>query len=86
MTVKINKRVFNEAVEMLDGQGYLFDREQAWAEIAWADSEHDDWQETVNGWDATAYAEFIVSWMGLLDEANRAATDAAAEDAEAALV
>ena len=83
MTVKINKRVFNEAVEMLDGQGYLFDREQAAAEIAWADSEHDDWQATVDGWDATAMAEFLVGWMELTDEANRAATDAAAEDAEA---
>lgn len=78
MTVKINKRVFNEAVKMLDSQGYLFDREQAWAEIAWADTEHENWAETVAAWDATAMAEFLVGWMEL--------TDAAAEDAEAALV
>ena len=85
MTVKINKRVFNEAVKMLDSQGYLFDREQAWAEIAWADSEHENWAETVAAWDATAMAEFLVGWMELTDEANRKATDAAAEDAEAEL-
>jgi len=82
MTVKINKRVFAEAVEMLDKQGYLFDREQAWAEIAWADSEHENWQETVDGWDANTMAEFIVSWMELTDEANRKATDAAEADGE----
>ena len=82
MTVKINKAVFAEAVEMLDKQGYLFDRDQARAEIAWADSEHENWQETVDGWDADAMAEFLVGWMSLLDEANRAATDAAEADSE----
>lgn len=82
MTVKINKKVFERAVEKLDRQGYLFDREQAWAEIAWADTEHENWQDTVDGWDADAMAEFLVGWMDLTDEANRAATDAAEADGE----
>jgi len=80
--VTVDSMVFDEACYLLDKKGYLFDRDQAMAEIVFADGEIDDWQNKLNYMDAEAMADWLEDWIGLTDEANEAFTTAEMADAE----
>lgn len=83
---KIKRAVFDQAVNDLFVDGYLFDRDEAYRALQWAHLDLEDgdgWQARVNSMDSEEMAEFIVSYvLDPIDEANRALEDAANADRE----
>lgn len=82
---KIKQVVFDQAVNDLYDEGYLFDRDEALKALQWAHLDLEDgagWQARVNSMDAEEMAKFIVSYfLDPMYEANRAFTDAEETDA-----
>lgn len=82
---KIDLAIFDQAVNDLYEQGYLFDRDMALNELEWAHLDQPDFAKRVKGMDAEQMADFIKCYvLDPMDEFNRLSEDAYQEELELA--